>query len=87
MCRRLELAAGGVLKRDQRRLAARLEALAAYNPEQVLRRGYSITRDARTRRIIRSVEEIRAGLRTVTQLHDGEFRATADDPRQARLFD
>jgi len=87
VCRRLELAAGGVLKRDQRRLAARLEALAAYNPQQVLRRGYSITRDARTRRIIRSVEEIRAGLRTVTQLHDGEFHATADDPRQARLFD
>ncbi len=65
----------------------RLEAVAACNPERVLARGYSITRDARTRKIIRSIEQIRDKLRIITQLADGEFRGTADDPKQPSLFD
>ena len=85
--RRLQLATDGVLLRQRRRLDARLEALSAYDPQRVLKRGYSITRDARTRRIIRSIAEIREGLRISTQLPDGEFNGTAEDPRQPRLFD
>ncbi|MBN2445441.1 MAG: exodeoxyribonuclease VII large subunit [Phycisphaerae bacterium] len=66
---------------------ARLEAVAACDPRSVLRRGYSITRDAKTRKIIRSVEQIRDKMRIITQVADGEFRGTADDPRQGELFD
>ncbi len=68
-------------------LTLRMEAIAACHPEHVLRRGYSITRDARTRELIRSVRQVRARARIVTQVADGEFRATADDPRQPELFD
>lgn len=68
-------------------LAARLETLSAYDPQGVLRRGYSITRAGRTGRILRSRAQVRAGMRIRTQLADGEFGATADDPFQGRLFE
>ncbi len=68
-------------------LAARLEAVHACDPRGVLRRGYSITRDARTRRVLRSLADVRDGQRLTTELADGEFRSTADDPRQPRLFE
>lgn len=85
--RRLEMATKGIYEQCRRRLEARLEALAAYDPQNVLKRGYSITRDARTRRVIRSLSEIREGLRIITQVSDGEFSAHAEDPRQPRLFE
>jgi exodeoxyribonuclease VII large subunit len=71
----------------QRLLAARAARLEACDPRRVLQRGYSLTRDARTRKILRSVDEIRDKLRIVTELSDGTFQATADDPRQPGLFD
>lgn len=68
-------------------LAFRVQAAAACDPKHVLRRGFTITRDARTRRVIRSVRQVTDGLRVVTEVTDGEFRSTADDPRQRSLFD
>ncbi|GAF93379.1 unnamed protein product, partial [marine sediment metagenome] len=71
----------------RRLLETRLTAAAASHPKRVLERGYSITRAARTRRVIRSIEQIRDNTRVVTEVRDGEFHSTADDPRQSRLFD
>lgn len=68
-------------------LQARLQAISTCAPQKLLQRGYSITRDARTRQIIRSINAIRGGTRIVTEIADGEFRSTADDPRQPRLFE
>ncbi|RMF74895.1 MAG: hypothetical protein D6744_14050, partial [Planctomycetota bacterium] len=68
-------------------LGSRADRLTACAPQRVLARGYSITRDARTRRILQSVSEIREAQRLITQLADGEFRSTAEDPRQPGLFD
>jgi exodeoxyribonuclease VII large subunit len=68
-------------------LRLRMEAIASCNPTQVLRRGYSITRNARTRELIRSVRQLRAHMRIMTEVADGQFRSTADDPRQPELFD
>jgi len=84
---RLTSAAQNTLRHGRRLLQVRLEAVAACNPERVLARGYSITRDARTHRIIRSIQQIRDRMRIITQLPDGEFRSTADDPKQPGLFD
>ncbi len=81
------LALRALLRLRRGKLDARLATLSAYNPAQVLQRGYSLTRDAKTRRIIRSTHEIQDGQRLITELADGEFRSTADDPRQPRLFD
>lgn len=80
-------ALSGLVRRERGRLAARLDVLAACDPQHVLRRGYSLTRDAKTRRLIRSIAEVREGQRVITEVADGEFRSTAEDPRQARLFD
>ena len=68
-------------------LALRMEAISACNPAQVLRRGYSITRDSRTRELIRSIRQVRGRLRIITQVADGQFRATTDDPKQPELFE
>ncbi len=80
-----------LMQRFRERCGVRLDTasqrLEALNPRAVLRRGYSITRDARTGRLIRSVREIRDRMRIRTELADGDFLSTADDPRQPGLFD
>ncbi|TWT44137.1 Exodeoxyribonuclease 7 large subunit [Phycisphaerae bacterium RAS1] len=74
--------------RAQRELLdSRAQAVAAMHPVQTLKRGYSLARDAKTGRLIRSVAEIRDGQRLHIEVGDGEFPATAEDPRQPRLFD
>jgi exodeoxyribonuclease VII large subunit len=83
---RLAAAAQRLIARHGDALRSRIGLLEAYDPRHVLRRGYSITRDARTRRVLRSIAEVREGMRIVGQLADGEFNATAEDPRQPRLF-
>lgn len=84
---RLARAADRRIAQGRGQLAAGWQALRALDPRQVLVRGYSITRDARTRAVIRSVEQIRDKLRVITEVADGSFHATADDPRQPGLFD
>lgn len=72
---------------QRKMLEARLRAVAACDPKRVLQRGYSITRDADSRRVIRSVRQVRDRQRILTELADGEFHATAEDPRQPGLFE
>ena len=69
------------------RLTARIERIAAASPRSVLARGYSITRDARTGELIRSVHQVSDGQRVEIEVADGRFKARADDPRQPRLFE
>lgn len=87
LLRRIEAAGARRVAAEKQRLAAVLHALDAASPKNVLRRGYSLTRDARTGRLIRSVAEIRNGASIETELADGRFKSTADDPRQPRLFE
>ena len=54
-------------------LAARLQLLG---PEQVLARGYSITRDAATGRILRAAAETAPGRKLTTRLNKGEVSST-----------
>ena len=68
-------------------LQTRVSAIETSHPRHILRRGYSITRDARTGRVLKSIDQIKDKLRIITELSDGEFRATADNPKQSGLFD
>ncbi|MBW7906279.1 MAG: exodeoxyribonuclease VII large subunit [Phycisphaerae bacterium] len=86
LCLRLRRAADAVMAGGEQRVAARLDALRACDPRRVLLRGYSITRDAKTRNVIRSVKQVRDGTRLAIEVADGEFRAAAEDPRQPGLF-
>jgi exodeoxyribonuclease VII large subunit len=57
-------------------LAARLRLLS---PENVLARGYSITADAASGRILRAAAAVRSGQKLKTKLAQGEIRSTVDD--------
>ena len=55
---------------------ARLRLLC---PDNVLNRGYSITLDAASGKVIRAAEEVRRGQRLRTRLKSGEIRSVAED--------
>lgn len=79
------------LQHGLRRHTAHIEQLArhlnAIGPEQVLARGYSITRLKKTGQILRSKSQIPSGSRLLTRLADGEIQSITEDPRQGNLFD
>lgn len=84
---RLTLAAATIVPIRRARLSQRLSAAVALDPLHVLERGFAVVQDARTGGILRSAAGVREGLRIKVRLADGEFKATADDPAQPRLFD
>ena len=63
------------LENKQNGLAALETRLRLLGPEQVLARGYSITMNADTGRVIRSAAEVKAGQRLKTRLKSGEVRS------------
>jgi exodeoxyribonuclease VII large subunit len=64
------------LRQGSEALQARLRALG---PEQVLARGYSITLDAATGKIIRQKEQTRSGQTLKTKLHSGEVQSVVKE--------
>lgn len=75
------------LDRQHQHLQERIALAVACHPEHVLARGFSITRDARSGRVIRSTSEVHGRQRLRTRVADGEFCSTAEDPQQPALFD
>ena len=67
------------LEDKQTRLAALEGRLRLLGPEQVLARGYSITMNADTGRVIRTAAEVKAGQKLRTRLKSGEVRSVARD--------
>jgi exodeoxyribonuclease VII large subunit len=65
--------------RERRNRAEGLEArLRLLSPEQVLARGYSITTDAETGKVLRDAAKIKPGQRLKTRLHKGEIVSKAE---------
>ena len=65
----------GQLRRETAGMADRLRLL---DPQNVVLRGYSITTDTKTGRILRSVKNIRSGQKILTQIADGEIESTVN---------
>lgn len=65
------------LERGQSRLASLERELLLAGPPSVLRRGYSLTQDARGR-IVRSVEDATAGELLTTRVSDGTIRSRVE---------
>ena len=64
---------------DRRHRLANLEArLRILSPQNVLSRGYSITRDAASGRIIRAAKEVKASQLIKTKLHQGEITSIVE---------
>jgi exodeoxyribonuclease VII large subunit len=59
-------------------LASLARALNAISPLATLERGYSISLDPESRRVVRSVEQTAVGQKLLVRLHDGELGLTVD---------
>jgi exodeoxyribonuclease VII large subunit len=77
--RRLGEAARQQLRHIRQRAATLGGRLQLLNPEQVLARGYSITMDAETGKIIRAKSQTRAGRKIKTRLQSGEIDSVVQD--------
>jgi exodeoxyribonuclease VII large subunit len=76
--RRLRDQAAGHGK-EWRNLLGQFESrLRLLSPENVLARGYSITMDAASGKVIRAAREVRAAQKLRTRLHQGEVRSVAE---------
>ena len=71
--RRLRELAQGHLRNWRNRFGATESRLRLLGPEQVLSRGYSITMDAATGRVLRKANEVKAGQKLKTRLKTGEI--------------
>jgi exodeoxyribonuclease VII large subunit len=77
---RLDEQAQHRLRERQNRLATLQARLRLLGPEQVLARGYSITTDATTGKVLRAAAEVQAGQKLRTRLAQGEVTSTASEP-------
>ncbi|MBA4150077.1 MAG: exodeoxyribonuclease VII large subunit [Verrucomicrobia bacterium] len=68
------------LRHRLERVETRLKLLS---PAHVLARGYSITRDPLTGKIVRSAKDVQTGQQIVTTLQQGEITSTIDDKSEA----
>jgi exodeoxyribonuclease VII large subunit len=67
------------LERRRQHLAGTAARLRLLGPEQVLARGYSITTDAATGRVLREADQVQAGQRLRTRLQRGEIFSRAEN--------
>lgn len=65
------------VSRAGRRIKALGDQLRLLGPENVLARGYSITKDAKTGEVLRAANSIKTGQKLRTRLADGEVESTA----------
>ncbi len=84
---RLSNAVGRGIRQYHRALNDLASRLSACSHEAVLRRGFSITRRADDRQLLRHVADVGPGDRLVTELADGTIMSRVPDVRQGELFD
>jgi exodeoxyribonuclease VII large subunit len=76
--RRLHDLAAARLRDLRNRFHANESRLRLLGPEQVLARGYSITMDEATGKVLRAATNIKAGQRLKTRLKAGEVRSRVE---------
>jgi exodeoxyribonuclease VII large subunit len=83
---RLECDSLLLLRRKRDALDATARVLHAVGPEQVLRRGYTITFRKKGGTVLKGVADVSPGDKLVTRFADGEIESVAQDPNQPGLF-
>jgi exodeoxyribonuclease VII large subunit len=68
----------GVVHDRERRYARLAGQLQSLSPLAVLERGYTITQDAKTSKVVRSAGQLRVGQSVTTVLADGSATSTVD---------
>jgi exodeoxyribonuclease VII large subunit len=77
--RRLNELASVQFRNSKSRFVATESRLRLLGPEQVLSRGYSITMDAASGKIIRRAKDAKRGQRLKTQVKEGEIRSVVEE--------
>lgn len=83
----LHRSARASLKRMAQRIDSTQRTLDALSPQQVLKRGFSLTLLKKSGKPVQSESQVRAGDVLVTRLADGEIESVVEDRRQGRLFE
>jgi exodeoxyribonuclease VII large subunit len=84
LMRRLHENARHSVETHARRLQIASARLRLLSPQHVLERGFSITEDAKTGKVIRSADKVREGQRLRTKLAQGEVTSVVEGKPQAR---
>jgi exodeoxyribonuclease VII large subunit len=79
---RARRAALALTKTAEHRLANLAGKLSSLSPLAVLSRGYTVTQDAATGRVLRSARSVRPGTSLVTRFTDGEVHSVVETPRK-----
>ena len=74
-------------QRREERVHSLARFLQAVGPEQVLRRGYTITFRKKGGEVLKGIAQVKPGEKLITRFADGEVESVADDPRQPKLFE
>ena len=75
------------LQTQRHHLDSLQKILHAVGPEQVLRRGYTITTTKRDGSVVRNAADVRPGDKLLTRFADGTVESRAEDTKQLSLFD
>jgi exodeoxyribonuclease VII large subunit len=73
LTKRLQTAIYSILEQKKQLAGALTNMLDAVNPLSILKRGYSITKDAQTDRVIKSASKVKIGDKIKTMVSDGEL--------------
>lgn len=84
--RRMRRGMAALLGETARRANSVEGRLVAASPNQVLKRGFSITRRYRGREVVRTPKGVREGDRIVTETAEGEIHSRVVDSKQGELF-
>lgn len=75
------------LHAQSRRLDLLATRLRGISPQEILKRGYSMTLIRKSGAIVRSPQQVRPGDTLLTRLADGQIESTVDDTQQLKLFE
>ena len=87
LSQRLTRATAEVLQNTTRRLDLLAARLHCVNPQEVLKRGYSLTTHKKSGQIIKDPAQVKPGDTLVTRLASGQIESKVEDTRQLKLFD
>jgi exodeoxyribonuclease VII large subunit len=87
LSQRLTRATGEALQSTSRRLDLLAARLHCVNPQEVLKRGYSLTTHKKSGQIIKDPAQVKPGDALVTRLANGQIESKVEDTRQLKLFE
>jgi exodeoxyribonuclease VII large subunit len=87
LAQRLDRAARQAVETHARRIDLAFARMHCISPQEVLKRGYSLTVSKKTGKVIRDPAEVKVGELLITRLANGQIESRVEDARQLKLFE